>query len=145
MEGFAAVYGLQNASQALIVCATNETTSLFQDIDKLINDLKTKDWTAVVSDCVQIFTDVKQLSSTCPQGADPFLSEFQPAFQAYQANSQQFMTQVGKNVKSQLISFLKDSAEMVLNLKNNNFEDAGTDFGEIGQIALVTWLNTTMI
>jgi hypothetical protein len=140
LEGFSAVYGLQTACQALIQCAGSDASSLFQDISKLIDDLKDKDWVSVIADCVKIFEDIKALQSQCPSGADPYINEFEPAYEAYESNSTVFLDQVRKNIQGNAIGFIKDVASMVADLKEGNYEDGGTAFGDIGEICLSTWL-----
>jgi hypothetical protein len=135
-EGFASAFGLQTAAQNLINCVEVEPNDLLSDIDALISDIQNSNWSGVISAGLKIYGDIQAMVSDCSDGANPFIAEFQPVFDAIQNNNTAFLETVGDNIKNNLGSVMGDLGQLIEDFNNSDYYDAGVEFGDIQLVTL---------
>jgi hypothetical protein len=140
-EGFADAYGLSDAADILIKCAQSDAPDTFDDLHEVIEDLKSKNFTGAIGEMIEFFKAVGNLRNVCADGADPFLTKFDPAIQAYEQNRDQFYADVTKDLAANVTGTFTDTIRLALDLHGDNYEAAGQDFGDLLGIGLSIWLN----
>mmetsp|Transcript_7822 Transcript_7822/g.7064 ORF Transcript_7822/g.7064 Transcript_7822/m.7064 type:complete len:201 (-) Transcript_7822:182-784(-) len=142
-EGLGAGLGQPAAAKTLIKCSYNDTNDLITDVQKLIDDINDKKWQNVVQDGIDILDEIQDMESDCPDGANPFIYEFQPFVNAWNNNSNAVIQKITKNCLNNAFEVIADVAEIIEDFNNSDYYDAGDEFGALVQIALDGYLNVT--
>lgn len=143
LTGFAIPFGLQNATAILIDCANSEGPDVFDNLTQAIVDLENKNITGALTDFLEFLHDIEVFESSCHDGVDPYLDTFQGAIEAYDSDKDTFLFIVAKNLALDAPTVAGDTANLLAELANDNYTQAGEEFGDITQIGLKTWLNST--
>jgi hypothetical protein len=134
--GFADPFGLEDAAKSLIECVATVPSNLLSDLGHMMSDVQHNDWTGVLSYGLEVIADIDALQTDCPDGADPFVNEFQPLVNAYNNNSQAVVNEITNNCQKDAFSIALDIASMAVDFNDNQIQDAGEEFGTIVNVAL---------
>jgi len=143
LEGFSHVFGLDDACSTLVVCINETAPHTWNDLKLAIQALEHRNFTGAVAELILFFKDIEDLNDTCSNGVDPYLVTFGPAIQAFEHNRTAFEKTLLKNLASQPGQVATSALHLEQDLKKQDYHAAGEDFGQIAQIALNGYINTT--
>jgi len=134
--GFSSAFGLEDAAQSLLNCAINDPKNLVSNLQTFVNDVKAKNWQSVLTDGMAIYGVIQSFQSDCPNGAQPFITQFGAIFQNLSQNQQGVISQITKNLMSNLPALMMDIGSMISAFNSKDYQSAGEHFGDIVKLAL---------